>query len=85
MTYPHSAENIRLKFDDILAEQGVNLFALVTDNGANIKKAFEIRVFEKVKKLSKSLQLFQDNDSESDTDDESDSEIESCEQELDSV
>ena len=84
MPPPHSAENIRLKFDDILAEKGVHLFALVSDNGANIKNAFEIRVFEKGKQPSKTLQLFQDSGTESETDDESDSEIDSLEQQLDS-
>lgn len=64
---PHTAENIKLAFDDAVSEHGVRIFCCVTDNAANIKKAVEVRLFPKPNSLSRALTLFNDSDESSDS------------------
>lgn len=56
----HSAENIKLTFDDLVSEKGLQVFVYVTDNGSNIKKAFQARVFFSNDKaaIDQTLKLF---------------------------
>lgn len=75
---PHTAENIQLKFYDFVSEKNLKVFMCVTDNAANMIKAFKVRVFPAASApRNSSLTHFHDSDDSSDSEsDDSDQEME---------
>lgn len=80
MPSPHTAENIRKFFDDEVEHLNVRFYCLVTDNAANMKKAFNVRLLpEKQATLSLANSTDEDTDEEtlSQSEDESSTELNS--------
>ncbi|XP_011404500.1 PREDICTED: zinc finger BED domain-containing protein RICESLEEPER 3-like [Amphimedon queenslandica] len=67
---PHTAINIRNRFEDELDSCGISAFAVVSDNAANMKSAFTMEIDPAIN--SENDDLYEGNIDDSTTDDESD-------------
>lgn len=67
---PHTSANIRKLFDDSVESFNIRFYCIVTDNAANMKKAFSASLIPQQVKTIRLFEDSDDNESESENEDE---------------